>query len=214
MDKEQVKQALEELKKLPKRKFSQSYDLIINLKNIELKTTPIDFFATLPSPRGMKLKIAAFVDQELVEQANKFCDLTVKENEFSRYTSDKKLAKRLAQEYDYFIAQANLMPRIAAAFGRFLGTRGKMPNPKAGCVVPPNGNLELLVKRLNQTVHMSAKKAMNLQCLIGKEGQPEEEIIANVLAAYQAAAKQMPQDENQNIKNVCLKLTMSKPVKI
>ena len=34
MDKEQVKKAIEELKKLPKRKFSQSYDLIINLKKV------------------------------------------------------------------------------------------------------------------------------------------------------------------------------------
>ncbi|MFA6461031.1 MAG: 50S ribosomal protein L1 [Candidatus Woesearchaeota archaeon] len=214
MDKEQVQKALDELKKLPKRKFSQSYDLIINLKNIDLKTTPVDVFASLPNPRGMKIKIAAIVDQELAEQANKFCDLTIRENEFPKYSADKKLAKKLAQEYDYFIAQANLMPKIAAVFGRFLGTRGKMPNPKAGCVVPANGNLELLVKKLNQTIHFTTKKALNLQCLIGKEGQKDEEIVSNILAAYQSVAKQMPQDETQNIKNVCLKLTMSKPVKI
>ncbi len=214
MDKEQVKKALEELKKLPKRKFSQSYDLIINLKNVDLKTTPLDFFVPLPHMRGNKLKIAAFVDQELVEQSHKFCDLTIKENEFAKYAADKKLAKGLAQQYDFFLAQANLMPKVAAVFGRFLGTRGKMPNPKAGCVVPPNANLEQVVKRLNLTVHFVAKKALNLQCLVGKEGQPEQEIIDNILAAHQAAAKHMPQDEAQNFKSVCLKLTMSKPVKI
>lgn len=214
MDKEQVQNALDELKKLPKRKFSQSYDLIINLKNIDLKVNPVDLFVALPNPRGMKLKIAAMVDQELAEQANKFCDLTIRENEFAKYSADKKLAKRLASEYDYFIAQANLMPKIAAVFGRFLGTKGKMPNPKAGCVVPANANIELLVKKLNQTIHLTAKKALNLQCLVGKEGQKDEDIVNNILAAYQNVAKHMPQDENQNIKNICLKLTMSKPVKI
>jgi len=214
LDKEQIKNALEELNKLPKRKFPQSYDLIINLKNIDLKTNPLDFFVILPHNKGAKLRIAAFVDQELVEQSSKFCDLTIKESEFSKYAADKKLAKKLAQEYDFFLAQANLMPKVAAVFGRFLGTRGKMPNPKAGCVVPPNANLEAVVKKLNSTVHFVAKKALNLQCLVGKEGQPENEIIENILAAHQAAAKHVPQDEAQNFKSVCLKLTMSKPVKV
>ncbi|MBI4983087.1 50S ribosomal protein L1 [Candidatus Woesearchaeota archaeon] len=213
MDREQVQKALDELKKLPKRKFCQSYDLIINLKNVDLKVNPIEAIAILPSSKGTQVKIAAFVDQELIEQSNQFCDLTIKENEFPKY-SDKKTSKKLAEEYDYFISQANLMPRVAAAFGKILGTRGKMPNPKMGCVVPANANLEMLTKKLRSTVRLSARKALNLQCLAGKENQQDDEIISNVLAIYNAVAKQVPQDETQNIKNACLKLTMSKPVKI
>ncbi len=213
MDKEQIQKALDELKKLPKRKFSQSYDLIVNLKNIDLKTTPIDVIVVLPHPRGVQTKIVAFVDQELTEQANKFCDLVIKEIDFPKY-ADKKVQKKLSEDYAYFIAQGNLMNKVALAFGKVLGPRGKMPNPKLGCVVPANANLEVLAKRLRSTVKMSARKALNLQCLVGKENQSESEIIDNILAVYQTAAKSMPQEESQNIKNVCLKLTMSKPVKI
>ena len=135
---------------------------------------------TLPSPKGRKIKVAAFVDQELSAQAAKFCDLSIKEPDFTKY-ANKKTAKKLAEDYDYFIAQANLMPKIAANFGRILGTRGKMPNPKLGCVVPPSTNLEPLIKKLNHTVRLQAKKGLNLQCVIGKQDQRDEEIIDNIL---------------------------------
>ncbi|HLC88729.1 MAG TPA: hypothetical protein VJG49_01710 [Candidatus Nanoarchaeia archaeon] len=212
MDQEQIKNAITELQKQPKKKFSQSYDLIINLKDIVVKDAPLDFFVTLHYPKGRNIKIAAFVDPQLAEESDKHCQLTIKETEFSKYT-DKKQLKKLAESYDYFIAQANLMPKVAQVFGRALGVKGKMPNPKLGCVVPPNANLEALSSKLQKTVRLQAKKGANLQCLVGKESQPENEIIDNLLTVYQAVLKQLPNEE-QNIKNVNLKLTMSKPVKV
>jgi large subunit ribosomal protein L1 len=212
LEKIQIQKALDELKKQPKRKFSQSYDLIINLKNLDTKQNPVDFFATLHFPKGKKIKVAAFVDQELDEQATKHCDLVIKEPEFASYKDSKK-AKKLADEYDYFIAQATLMPKVAAAFGRVFGPKGKMPNPKLGCVVPHNANLENLIKKLNLTVKLVAKKATNLQCIVGKEDQPDNEIIENIQVVYESVLKQVP-NETQNIKNAALKLTMSKLVKI
>jgi len=212
MKKEDVQKALEEIKKVPKRNFSQTYDLIINLKNLVIKQNPLDFFVTLHYSKGKKVRVAAFVDQLLIDQASKNCDLVIKDTEFDNFKDVKKL-KKLAEEYDYFIAQANLMAKIAVIFGKVLGTRGKMPNPKLGCVVPPNANLEPLLKKLNSTVRLSAKKAANLQCIAGREGQAEEQIIDNILTIYQTTLKNVP-NEAQNIKNVYLKLTMGKPVKI
>ena len=212
MNKEDVQKAITELKQQPKKKFVQSYDLVINLKNIVIKQNPLDFFVTLHHSKGKKIRVAAFVDQILFDQASKNCDLAISANEFDKY-KDKKALKKLADSYDYFIAQANLMPKVAAVFGKVLGTKGKMPNPKLGCVVPPKANLEPLVKKLQSTVRLSAKKGSNLQCIIGKEDQSDEQIVDNILTVYQAVLKQVP-NETQNIKNVALKLTMSKPVKL
>ncbi len=178
-----------------------------------MKTSSLDFFVNLPFPKGKKVKIAAFVDQLLAEQAGKFCDLVIRDTEFDKYKENKKANKKLAQEYDYFIAQATIMPKIAGVFGKALGARGKMPNPKLGGVVPPNANLEPLVKKLATTVRLSTKKGTNLQCLVGKQNQPEAQIIDNILTVYQAAVKQLP-NEVHNIKEVLLKTTMGKPVKI
>ena len=213
MNKEQVQKALQEIEKQPKKKFVQSYDLVINLKDYDVKQAPLDFFANLPYAKGKKVKVAAFVDQQLADQANKFCDTVVRDTEFDRYKEDKKAAKKLAQDHDYFIAQATIMPKIAAVFGKALGARGKMPNPKLGCVVPPNANLEPLVKKLATTVRLSAKKGTNVQCIVGKQDQPEAQIIDNILTVYQTAAKHLP-NEAQNIKNVLLKTTMGKPVRV
>ena len=212
MNKEQIKKSLEELQKQPARKFTQSYDLIINVKNLVLAQTPLDFFVTLPFPLGKEIKVAAFVDQQLAENAKQHCTTVIKESEFSKYT-DKKVLKKLADSHDYFIAQANLMPKVAAIFGKVLGIKGKMPNPKLGCVVPPNANLEPLIKKLNLTVRLTTKKGLNLQCLVGKEDQPSEEIIDNTLAIYNSIVKQLP-NETQNIKNLILKRTMGAPVKV
>lgn len=213
MDKSQIQKALEELKsQAKKRNFSQSYDLIINLQNFDPKSAPLDFFVAFPYPKLKKPKIAAFVAQELQEQAQKFCDLVIKESEFSKYAEPQTL-KKIARQYDYFLAQANLMPQVAQFFGKVLGSKGKMPNPKLGCVVPPNANLELLTKKLNSNVRLSAKKATNLQCLVGAQSQPEEQVIENILAVYHQALKQLPQEKN-NIKNIQIKLTMSKPIKL
>ena len=212
MDKDQVTKALAELKKQPKKKFSQSYDLVINLKNIDIKTNPLDFFVTMPHPKGRQVKVACFCDQQLADNAGKNCELVIKEVDFHKY-KDKKLVKKLAEEYDYFIAQANLMTQVATIFGKVLGTKGKMPNPKLGCVVPPTANLEPLKKKLVSTVRLAAKKATNFQLIVGKEDQPDDIIIENILAVYQAVLKHVP-NEQQNVKNASLKLTMSKPVKI
>lgn len=211
MNKEQISAALEELQKQPARKFNQSYDLIINLTNLVLSQHPLDFFVTLPFPPGKEVKVAALVDQQLAENAGRYCTI-IKEVDFAQYR-DKKVLKELADSHDYFLAQANLMPKVAVIFGKVLGTKGKMPNPKLGCVVPPNVNLLPLIKKLNLTVRLTAKKGLNLQGKVGKENQPREEIMENILAIYHATLKQLP-DEKQNIKNIILKKTMGKPVKI
>ncbi len=212
MDKNEIKKSLEQLKAQPKRKFTQSYDLIINLKNIVVKSNPLDFFVTLQHPKGREVKVAAFVGSALKEQADQFCDLTITEADFEKY-NDVKSLKKLADSYDYFIAQAKLMPLVAKSFGKVLGIKGKMPNPKLGSVIPPNANVESLVNKLKLSVRLQAKKATNLQCIVGKENQAEEEVIDNILTVYNTTLKQLP-NEVQNIKSVQLKLTMGKPVKI
>jgi large subunit ribosomal protein L1 len=215
MDKQTIKKALEEVKKNSKeRKFKQSYDLIITLQDLNLKNPEeqVEFFAALNHSPGKKYKIAAFTGPELREQAKEVCDFSVDQQDFPVY-ADKKKLKKLASEYDIFIAQANIMPKVAGAFGRALGPRGKMPNPKAGCVVPGNANLKVLYDRLQQTVKVSAKKTPVIQLMIGKEGHNIDEIIDNINAVYEQLIHHLPKEKN-NVRNIYLKLTMGKPHKM
>jgi len=211
MDKAQILKALEQLKD-DKKKFVQSYDLIITLKDINTKTAPVDAVVVLPHSRGKVTKICAVVGQELAEQAGQHCDRVIRETELTKYR-DNKAAKKLAGEYDFFVAQVTLMPQIAQVLGRSFGPRGKMPNPKAGCVVSPTGSMAAVKERLQKTVHMKSRDSLALQCIIGSEQMKIEEVADNVLAVVTQVSKVLPA-EDQNVKAVYVKKTMSKPIKV
>lgn len=215
MDKNTIKKTLEEVKNASKkRKFVQSYDLIISLQDLNLKDPleQVEFFANLTHTVGKKMTVCCLAGPELVEQAKAVCDFSIAQPEFDKY-AEKKAAKRLARSYDFFIAQANIMPKVAQVFGRYFGPRGKMPNPKAGCVIPANANLKITYDRLQRTVKVSAKKVPIIQVVVGKEDQPQDEVIDNILAIYDQLIHHLPNEKN-NIKHVLLKTTMGKPVKL
>jgi len=199
----------------PKRKFKQTCDLIVNLKHLDFKKPEhqVDAFVQLHFPRGKQVKVCAFVAPELKESSQKNCDFTVELENFDKYSKDKKLTKKLATEYDFFIAQATIMPKVAAAFGRVLGPKGKMPNPKAGCVVPPNANLAPLVEKLKKTIRVSARTAPLFQCRLGTEDMPDEQLLDNALTIYNSMVHALPNQED-NVKSVCVKLTMGPCVKV
>ena len=212
MEKTQIIKALEELHKQEKRKFVQSFDLIVTLKDVDIKAKPVDTFAVLPHSRGKKIKVCALVGQELAEQAAKTCDFVIRENDFVTY-KDKKKLKNLARSYDFFIAQVTLMPQVAAVFGRVLGPRGRMPNPKAGCVVPPSADLAGLKERLQKTVQLKSRNSPMVQCIVGSEDMGTEQVADNVLSVYNQVSKMLPNEE-QNIKTVYLKKSMSNVIKV
>jgi len=215
MDKKVFLEAIQAVKTLSKRKFKQTYEFIINLRNLDLKKPEeqIELWVQLPHDRGKPTKIGAFVGPELADQAKANCDLVILYDQFSRYAANKKEIKKLASSYEYFIAQINIMPDVAKTFGRFFGPRGKMPNPKAGCVVPPNTNLKVLAERLRKTIKLSAKLQPSIKAMVGKEDAPDEQIAENMMTIYTNVLHKLPQ-ETYNIKSVLLKLTMSPPVKI
>ncbi len=216
MNKERILEGLKELKSSSaKRNFVQNYDLIVSLKGLDLKKPDqkVDFFVILPHSKGKKSKIGAFVGPELVEEARKIFDTVIVADDFSKY-AEKKEMKKLANEHDFFVAQANIMNQVATQFGKVLGSRGKMPNPKAGSVVPPKGaNLEEIYNKMQKTVKIAAKNGLMVQCLVGNEDSPDEEVADNVLEIYNQLVNHLPGQSN-NIKKVYIKLTMSKPVEI
>lgn len=196
-----------------KRNFAQSVDLIMNLKGIDLKKPEqnISTFVTLPYHAGKIFKIGAFVSDELQNKAKEVCDIVINKKDFSKYGDNLKELKKIAKNVDFFIAQANLMTDIAKFFGKTLGPIGKMPNPKAGAVIPPNAiELKPLVEKLRRTIKIQTKNEQAIKAIIGKENMKDEEITENILAVYNIVLHSVP-NETHSIRNSIIKLTMGKP---
>ena len=213
MEKNNLIKTVQELKSSSqKRNFKQTVDLIVTLKNLDLKKTPIDFFADLHYPIGKKVSVCCLVGPEMREEA-KECDEVILLDDFRKYQEDKKLTKKLAAKHDFFIAQANLMAQVATTFGRILGSRGKMPNPKAGCVIPQKTPMKPLYTRLQKLLRIRTKGGAFIQAAVGAEDMPDDQIADNITAAYNSLVHHLPAEEN-NVGVIRLKLTMSKPMRI
>ena len=121
--------------------------------------------------------------------------------------------KKIVKKFDFFIAQASLMPKIATTFGRALGPAGKMPSPQLGILAEINEkSINELKKKINSSLRVKMKEP-SVKLAIGKQSMKDEEIIENVLGVYNAVIKALIKGK-VNVKNLELKFTMTKPQKI
>jgi len=209
MDKQLIETTLKKVKETsPKKNFKQSIDLIINLKGLDLKKTEhnINIFVPLQYDTGKKISVCALVGPELEGKAKEACEEIILAERFDMF-KDKAVVKKLANKHDFFIAQASLMPKIATVFGRFLGPKGKMPNPKIGSILPPNANIKPLCEKLKKTVNLITKNEPTIKCRVGREDTDDSSVIDNILTVYNSVTQKLP-NETQNVKSVMLKLTM------
>ena len=184
MDKALIAATLKKVKdNSPKRNFKQSLDLIMNLKGIDLKKPEhqVNIFVTFQYGTGKDVSVCALVDSDLASKAREACDETITIDQFERFKS-KAEAKKLANKYDFFIAQSSIMPKVATVFGRYLGPKGKMPNPKIGSVLTPASNIKQLYDQLKRTVLLVTKNEPTIKCRIGNEDTKDDEAIDNTLA--------------------------------
>lgn len=202
---EDLKKALVELRKEKERKFDQTLDLIINLQKFDQKRNQVNLFVQVPHKIKEK-KICAFL-----ETKNQNIDTITKE-EFKKY-SDKKELKKIVKKYDFFIAEASLMPKVATTFGRILGPTGKMPSPQLGILMNVNDKtLNELKVKINNSVKIKAKEP-SIKLAVGRHSMKDEELIENIMIVHNAILKNLPK-QMDNIKNIEIKFTMTKPQKI
>ncbi len=201
----ELKKGLSELRKTKERKFDQTVDLIVNLQKFDVKKSNVNLFVNVPHKVKDK-KIAGFL-----EVKNKDVE-TITPDEFKKY-SDKLKMKHLVSTYDFFIAQASLMPSVATNFGRALGPTGKMPSPQLGIILNAD---EKTIKELKNKINTSIKikvKEPSIKIPIGKQSMKDEDIIENIMSIYNLLLKTLPRNK-ENIKNIEIKFTMTKPHKI
>jgi len=210
--KDDISRALGELRKdITKKKFTQSIDLVVRLREIDLKKPEnrINEAIPLPNPPEKALKVCVIASGDLGTRAKSAgADMVVGRQEIENLARDKKGARKLAQEYDFFIAEAPLMPLVGRALGSFLGPRGKMPTP-----VPPNAAIDQIIANHRKMVRVRMREQPVLQCRVGTEAMPDEKLVENIQAVVSRIEQKLERGF-KNIGEILVKGTMSKPVKI
>jgi len=207
VEEKKIIEALKEVKeKSKKRNFSQTWDIIINLKNIDL-TKPENRFSgaiILPNKKGKKTEVCVITDSS-INEVKKLGVKFLTKNDLKKIT--KAEAKKLADKYDYFLGEVTLMPQVGKILGPILGPRGKMPKP-----FPPNANIKALIESGEKTFNVNVKIPI-IQGAVGSEEMKEEEVAENIKTIINFIEGKLPKGKQQ-IKNIFVKLTMSAPIKV
>jgi len=204
-----VQKALDESKKLD-RKFKQNIDLVINLKNVDLNEAKnrIDEEIILPHGKGKDAKVALFASGELAFKSKGKVELIIKPEEIEDLAKDKKKFKKIADEHDFFIAEAGLMPVIGKTLGVVLGPRGKMPKP-----VPQQADVTGLVKNMRKTIRLRSKANKTFHTIAGKEEMDKEKIAENIDTIIKRLESKLERGK-MNIHSIHIKTTMGPSIRI
>lgn len=210
VDRPTVEVVTEALGKASERKFSESVELSVNLKELDL-TVPknrIEEEIALPHGRGRAVKVAVFGTPELLQRMKGVADVALSSAELDELAKDKKRAKKLASQVDFFLAEAPLMPTIGKRLGVVLGPRGKMPRPVAPGTDPSN-----LVNALKRSIRVRSRSNRTFHAAVGNRSMAAPEIAANVDAVLGRIVSKLERGRS-NIESVYVKTSMGPAVRL
>ena len=205
---EAVKEAKEQAKP---RNFTQSIDVIINIKDLDVRKPENRFSeeVALPNGRGKPIKVGVIADGELVLGAkNAGVDVVISKEDLQEFGKDRKAAKKVVNSVDSFIAQADMMPLVGRFLGPILGPRNKMPKP-----VPASARIEPLLERVQATIKVGVKQQPSIQILVGTQDMEDEKLAENIEAVLAVLDRNLEKGRNQ-IKSMYIKATMGSVVRV
>jgi large subunit ribosomal protein L1 len=192
------------------RKFTQSIEVIVTLKEVDPKKTDLNIneIVYLPHPTARPARVCFIGSGDLAVRAkNAKADLVIDPSQLENYAGSKKDAKKLARSYDFFLADTALMPRIGKILGQALGPKGKIPTP-----VPPNASVEAMINRMRTAVRVRSRGSLGVMAKAGDSKLTEPNLAENIQAVVAAVAKKLPNGD-KNVKTVMVKTAMGKPAK-
>ena len=212
VSKEAIAKAIADMRaQTEKRKFNQSVELAVKLRELDLKRpeSRINEALELPTPPSKDVKVAVIAGGDLAVRArNAGADIIIGREDLDKLGRDKKAARKIAQSYDFFVAEAPLMPQVGKSLGQVLGPRGKMPTP-----VPPTAPIDEIIKRQRRNVRLKMKEQPVIQCKIGTEDMPDDALVQNIQTVISRLESKLEKGA-KNISSVAIKTTMGPLVKV
>src|SRR6059058_5516126 len=212
LSKESITKALSDVRsKTPKRKFTQAIELSVKLREIDLKKPEgrINENLELPTAADKDSKVAVIAGGDLAVRAkNAGADIVIGREDLDKLGREKKQARKIAQSYDFFVAEAPLMPQVGKTLGQILGPRGKMPTP-----IPPTAPIDDVLKRQRKNVRLKMKDQPVIQTKVGTEDMSDDVLVQNIQTVISRLESKLEKGA-KNIKSVSVKTTMGPLVKV
>jgi large subunit ribosomal protein L1 len=212
LDKKTLTDALKEAKeKSGQKKFNQTVDLILDIKEIDMKAPEgkITEVVELPHATAKPNKICFVASGELALKARRAnADNVIERADLDALAGKKKDLRKIANDYDVFISEASLMQTVGRTLGPVLGPRGKMPIP-----IPPSADVAALIEKHRKTIVVRMRNQPIIQTTIGTQNQSDEELVDNIQAVLRVLEGKLKRGL-KNIEMVFIKTSMGTPVKI
>ena len=202
-----VSRALDEA---PPRNFRETVDLAVNLRDLDLNdpSQRVDESVVLPAGTGQETRIVVFASGETALRAEDVADEVLDGDDLEELGDDTDAAKDLADETDFFVADASLMQDIGRYLGTVLGPRGKMPTP-----LQPDDDVVETVNRMKNTVQLRSRDRRTFHTRVGAEDMDSGDIADNVdviIRRLEASLEKGP----LNIDSMYVKTTMGSAVEV
>lgn len=190
------------------RKFTQSLELIMVFKDIDVKKG-FAINETVQLPRtGSPASVCVMATGDMGTKAKAAnADRVIDAGELEQLSANKRESRKLINKYDFFLADTQIMPAVGKALGQLLGPRGKMPTP-----VPFNAPIEAFLQRFRSSIKVRVRGSLSMSCKIGTESMGDPELAANASAVINAVKAKLPNGE-RNIKKIMVKTTMGRAVR-
>jgi large subunit ribosomal protein L1 len=204
---EAVSRALDEA---PPRNFRETVDLAINLRDLDLNdpSNRVDESVVLPAGTGQETHIVVFATGETALRAEEVADDVLGPDELEELGDDSDAAKDLADDTDFFIAEAPMMQDIGRYLGTVLGPRGKMPTP-----LQPDDDVVETVNRMKNTVQLRSRDRRTFHTRVGAQDMSAEDIADNVDVIVRRLEANLEKGP-LNIDSMYVKTTMGPSVEV
>jgi len=194
-----------------KKNFLETVELQIALKNYDpVKDKRFSGQIRLPVIPRPKYKVCVLGDAKHVEDCKAAGIPTLDQDDLKKLNKGKKAVKKLAQEYDSFLASASLIRKIPRLIGPGLNKAGKFPS-----VLGNNENILAKIEDQKATVkfQLKSKKTLCMGVAVGNVAMTEQEIITNITLAVNFLVSLLTKNWQQ-IKRLYIKSTMGPPQRI
>ncbi len=203
------KEAVELIKKTVYAKFDGTVEMHFKM-GVDVKQADqmVRAVTLLPHGTGKKVRIAVFAEGEAERIAKEAGADVVGGDELIKQVEGGFL------EFDVAAATPQMMAKVGR-LGKILGTRGLMPNPKAGTVVAPD-QLPRLLKELRQgRVEFRTDKTAGIHTIIGKTSFSEAQLLDNMNAMLDAIQRAKPTAaKGIYVKKIVVSSTMGPGIKL